>query len=121
MSEMWDIPVRVMLSQSMGASTDFGNVTFALPACHPMYFIHADGGNHTHEFTAGAKTEQAHDQSFKAMSAMAAVGLRFLADEKFASDVSGRASERAQRVGMRGAEQERHQLTPRSRLRGSGR
>lgn len=91
MSEMWNIPVRVMLSESMGASTDFGNVTFSMPACHPMYMIPAKGGNHTHEFTAGAKSDQAHDQSFKAMSAMAAVGLRFLEDEKFAKDVSVRS------------------------------
>ncbi|BEI79732.1 hypothetical protein CcaverHIS002_0102610 [Cutaneotrichosporon cavernicola] len=87
MSEMWDIPVRVLLSQSMGASTDFGNVTFAMPACHPMYMIPAKGGNHTYEFTAATKTERAHQESFKAMGAMAAVGLRFLADDIFAMDV----------------------------------
>jgi amidohydrolase len=87
MSEMWDIPVRVLLEQSMGASTDFGNVTFAMPACHPMYMIPAKGGNHTHEFTAATKTDRAHEESYKAMGAMAAVGLRFLADEAFAKDV----------------------------------
>lgn len=113
MSEMWDIPVRVMLQQSMGASTDFGNVTFALPACHPMYFIHAKGGNHTYEFTAGAKSEQAHEQSFKAMSAMAAVGLRFLADKQFADDVSyagGGGQRESQKRGLR-----REMLTDRFR------
>lgn len=52
-----------------------------------MYMIPAKGGNHTHEFTAATKTERAHEESFKAMGAMAAVGLRFLADEKFAKDV----------------------------------
>lgn len=53
-----------------------------------MYGIPAPGGNHTPEFTAAAVTPRAHDESIKAMTAMACVGMRYLADGEFANSVS---------------------------------
>ncbi|WOO78152.1 Peptidase M20 domain-containing protein 2 [Vanrija pseudolonga] len=88
MGQLWHIPVQVALGESMGASTDFGNVTHFMPACHPMYGIPAPGGNHTPEFTAAAVTPRAHDESIKAMTAMACVGMRYLADGEFADSVA---------------------------------
>lgn len=70
-----------------------------MPASHPMFFINSpDGQNHTEEFTTAAKTDQAHDEAFKAMAAMAVVGLRFLDDEKFANDVQKTWEEEMDRI-----------------------
>lgn len=37
-----------------GGSTDMGNVSYAVPSIHPMFYIGSDALNHTHEFTAAA-------------------------------------------------------------------
>ena len=69
-----------------------------------MYGIPAPVGaqNHTPEFTACAKTEEAHDLTFKAVAGMAAVGLRFLADAAFADQVSGLGTDRHWECGDQG-------------------
>lgn len=87
MSDLYDIPVRVILEESMGASSDFGNVTQFLPGCHPMFNIKSKGSNHTAEFTEASKTEQAHGEAMKHTSGMACTGVRFLTDDKFADKV----------------------------------
>ncbi|WWD18289.1 hypothetical protein CI109_102739 [Kwoniella shandongensis] len=92
MSDLFRIPVTVGYDQAanIGASTDFGNVTHELPSCHPMYGIPTPDGraNHTPEFTAIAKGEIAHEETFKGSIAMACVGLRFLGDPEFAEKVT---------------------------------
>ncbi|EIW79557.1 hypothetical protein CONPUDRAFT_154956 [Coniophora puteana RWD-64-598 SS2] len=67
------------------ASTDFGHVTYAMPALHPGFSIPSvpDGGNHTPGFTAAAATEVAHDATLVVSKALAAVGARVLTDEGF--------------------------------------
>jgi hypothetical protein len=50
MQELYGAQVLLAVDQYIGgASTDFGNITFKLPACHPMYGIPAPPGvsNHT--------------------------------------------------------------------------
>lgn len=47
----------------LGGSTDFGDVTYAVPALHPMFGIPTAGpgsGNHTIGFTKAAATPEAH-------------------------------------------------------------
>ncbi|KAF8960876.1 hypothetical protein BDZ97DRAFT_1921766 [Flammula alnicola] len=71
------------------ASTDFGNVTYALPSLHPGFAIPTivDGGNHTPGFTQAAATTAAHYASLDVSKALAATGLRVLADDDFFSKV----------------------------------
>ncbi|KAI0354542.1 amidohydrolase [Trametes cingulata] len=70
-------------------STDFGNVTHALPALHPAYSIPTEpnGSNHTPQFTKSAATEEAHAATLKVAAGLAATGVRVLADAQFAQQV----------------------------------
>ncbi|ORY24564.1 hypothetical protein BCR39DRAFT_319392 [Naematelia encephala] len=92
MEEMFGIPVTYGFDQaaSWGASTDFGNVSYVLPGCHPMIGMPTPPGcvNHTVDFTTIVGQDEAHVQTFKASTAMACVGLRFLADTAYAKQVA---------------------------------
>ncbi|KAJ7804470.1 hypothetical protein B0H14DRAFT_3774384 [Mycena olivaceomarginata] len=72
-------------------STDFGNVTYALPGVHPGYAIPTvpNGGNHTAEFTAAAITPEAHEETLKVTKALSLLGFRVIDDGKFFNDVKG--------------------------------
>jgi len=83
-------PVGIALRDftNTGGSTDFGNVTYALPACHPHYAIPSDPGhsNHTREFAARARAPEAHEITYAFAGGMACVGARFLQDKEFADE-----------------------------------
>ncbi|GFZ43689.1 hypothetical protein JCM24511_01409 [Saitozyma sp. JCM 24511] len=70
------------------ASTDFGNVTYALPSCHPNFGIPTINGraNHTYEFAKAARSDEAHEEAWKAATGLACVGLRVIADGAFARE-----------------------------------
>lgn len=70
------------------ASTDFGNVTYTLPAIHPAYAIDVgdnpmDKGNHTIGFTNAAKTEEAHQRTLEVCAGLATTGAKVLIDGEF--------------------------------------
>ncbi|KAH9942063.1 aminoacylase 1-like protein 2 [Amylocystis lapponica] len=67
------------------ASTDFGNVTYALPALHPSFGIPTvpNGGNHTAAFAEAAATVEAHRACLNVSKALAATGVRVLDDSFF--------------------------------------
>lgn len=70
------------------ASTDFGNVTYTLPAIHPAYAINVgdhpfDKGNHTIGFTNAAKTEEAHQRTMEVCAGLATTGAKVLIDTDF--------------------------------------
>ncbi|KAF8639157.1 hypothetical protein AX17_001645 [Amanita inopinata Kibby_2008] len=71
------------------ASTDFGNITHALPALHPGFAIPTvvDGGNHTPAFRDAAATQSAHDACLDVSKALAGTGIRVLLDDKFFDEV----------------------------------
>ncbi|CDO77905.1 hypothetical protein BN946_scf184692.g3 [Trametes cinnabarina] len=69
------------------ASTDFGNVTYALPALHPSFAIPTLGGNHTVAFTEAAASKQAHEACLDISLALAATGVRMLMDDQFYTNV----------------------------------
>ncbi|KAF5313402.1 hypothetical protein D9611_008575 [Ephemerocybe angulata] len=71
------------------ASTDFGNVTYALPSLHPGFAIPTvhDGGNHTLAFTQSAATIEAHNACLDISKALATTGVRVLTDDAFFADV----------------------------------
>ncbi|KAJ7256675.1 peptidase M20, dimerization domain-containing protein [Mycena rebaudengoi] len=63
-----------------GASTDFGNISHALPSLHPMYAIPTppNGGNHTFGFTKAAASEEAHSATMIITKALAYTSFRVL-------------------------------------------
>ncbi|KAH9941991.1 amidohydrolase [Amylocystis lapponica] len=71
--------------EGMGASTDFGNVTYALPSLHPGYAIPTvpNGRNHTAQFTQSASTPAAHAATLKVVKGLAAASFRVLDDNVF--------------------------------------
>ncbi|KAG1591751.1 hypothetical protein G6F48_003094 [Rhizopus delemar] len=71
-----------------GASTDMGNVSYEVPVIHPMYGIHTTASNHTIEFTAAAKTPQAHKDTITASKCLAATGIEVLLNEEYFNRVT---------------------------------
>ncbi|KAF9485625.1 hypothetical protein BDN70DRAFT_889944 [Pholiota conissans] len=71
------------------ASTDFGNITYALPSLHPGFAIPTivDGGNHTPGFTQSAATIAAHNACLDMSKALAATGVRVILDDGFFAKV----------------------------------
>jgi len=67
------------------ASTDFGNISHALPALHPMYAIPTEprGGNHTPAFAKAAISVAAHEATMVITKALALTGYRVLSDSHF--------------------------------------
>ncbi|CDZ97261.1 Peptidase M20, dimerisation domain [Phaffia rhodozyma] len=88
LSKMYDIPVKIDIDRFEGASTDFGNITYEVPACHPDYTIPSRLGdqNHTIGFTEAARTKQAHEDTLRMSAGLAGVGIRVLEDEAFAKE-----------------------------------
>ncbi|CAG8616890.1 24241_t:CDS:2 [Racocetra persica] len=82
-------PSRAEQNNYFGASTDEGNVTHLVPGIHPMYDIFPDPPaiNHQRAFADAAKTDKAHEETIKALSGIALVGLDFLVDAGFAQQV----------------------------------
>ncbi|RPD66859.1 amidohydrolase [Lentinus tigrinus ALCF2SS1-7] len=70
-------------------STDFGNVTYALPALHPAYAIPTEpnGANHTPQFTKSVATQEAHEATLKVAAGLAALGFKVLQDADFTAKV----------------------------------
>ncbi|KAI9460666.1 hypothetical protein HD554DRAFT_1568862 [Boletus coccyginus] len=69
----------------VGASTDFGNVSYRMPGLHPGFSIPTvpGGGSHTREFARAASTDAAHEACYNTSKALAHVGMRVLTDATF--------------------------------------
>nr|GAT45709.1 aminoacylase 1-like protein 2 [Mycena chlorophos] len=80
------LPVNAAASS---ASTDFGNVTYALPALHPGFAIPTEPGqgNHTRGFARAAATQPAHDAMLLVTKGLARTGFRALRDDAFFKQV----------------------------------
>ncbi|KNE60017.1 amidohydrolase [Allomyces macrogynus ATCC 38327] len=66
---------RDMRAESLG-STDFGNVSYSVPALHPHFYIGVPGvDTHTREFAAAARSEVAHTFTLRAAAALACAAL----------------------------------------------
>ncbi|KAE8222968.1 hypothetical protein CF319_g3919 [Tilletia indica] len=78
-------------SVDMIGSTDFGDVTYALPSLHPLYSIPLTdpkgGANHTHQFEKDARTEAAHKKTLQVAVALALTGVKVAVDEDYAEEV----------------------------------
>lgn len=73
------------------ASTDFGNVTYALPSLHAAYKIHLDDpstqGNHTVGFADAARTEEAHERTKEAALGIAVAAARVLVEKEYRDEI----------------------------------
>ncbi|KAL4976450.1 hypothetical protein BDW66DRAFT_135003 [Aspergillus desertorum] len=82
---------HVLLTSPQGtggsASTDMGNVSYAVPGFHGIFFIPAKGGNHTPQFTEGAGTLVAYERAMYCAAGMAVTACHFLEDDAFAKQV----------------------------------
>ncbi|RAH86159.1 metal-dependent amidase/aminoacylase/carboxypeptidase [Aspergillus japonicus CBS 114.51] len=70
-----------------GASTDQGNVSYAVPGFHGIFTIPTDGVNHTPGFTKGAGSLEAYQRGMACAAGMAVVACQVLVDDEFAARV----------------------------------
>ncbi|KAF8529396.1 hypothetical protein JB92DRAFT_2861856 [Gautieria morchelliformis] len=68
-------------------STDFGNVSKALPSLHPGYTIPSLVSNHTPEFANASRTAAAHSATLEATKVLSGIGVRVLADDTYLEEV----------------------------------
>ncbi|KAF8493198.1 hypothetical protein F5888DRAFT_1636684 [Russula emetica] len=75
--------------QAASASTDFGNVSYALPALHPIFSIPTpeNAKNHTPGFAQGARTEAAHSAALRTAALLARTAFRVHTDGAFCARV----------------------------------
>lgn len=73
------------------ASTDFGNVTYEMPALHPTFGIPVEDektcGNHTVGFAAAARTEEAHKLALESAEGIAVVAARVVVEREYREKV----------------------------------
>lgn len=76
--------------QKCAAATDFGDVTYKLPALHPMYILPEAGEGdvpHSDTFAQVTGTLAATEASMRSASTLAAVAVRALLDEEWVRNV----------------------------------
>ncbi|CBQ72232.1 related to amidohydrolase [Sporisorium reilianum SRZ2] len=77
----------VVGEEAFTASTDFGNITYALPSLHAEYAIRLEDprtqGNHTVGFAAAARTDEAHERTKEAALGIAVTAARVLVEREF--------------------------------------
>ncbi|CAK4033839.1 Peptidase M20 domain-containing 2 [Lecanosticta acicola] len=76
------------LTGSTMASTDQGDVSYAMPSISPNFWIRSEGedgkqlgGPHTPDFERAARTEEAHDLALRVAIALSATAVDVLTDE----------------------------------------
>ncbi|KAI1620705.1 amidohydrolase [Exophiala viscosa] len=76
--------VLVSIPTPVSASSDFGNVSYAMPGLHPIFTIPASEGSSPHHasFTSAAGTREAHDIAVTVGKALALVGWDVLTDDE---------------------------------------
>ncbi|KAJ2962902.1 hypothetical protein NQZ79_g1934 [Umbelopsis isabellina] len=67
--------------QQATGSTDFGNISYAVPGLHPGFKIVTDGPNHSHEFTLAARTEDSHWRTLRAAKCLTITAARIATDD----------------------------------------
>ncbi|XP_036438265.1 peptidase M20 domain-containing protein 2-like [Colossoma macropomum] len=60
-----------LITEDSSGSTDFGNVTHAVPGIHPYFYIGSDALNHTEEYTVASGAEKAQFFTLRAAKALA--------------------------------------------------
>jgi metal-dependent amidase/aminoacylase/carboxypeptidase family protein len=73
--------------QQATGSTDFGNISYAVPGLHPGFKIITNGPNHTHEFTLAARTEDSHWRTLRAAKCLTITAARIARDDNLFNQV----------------------------------
>ncbi|KAM8726073.1 peptidase M20 domain-containing protein 2-like isoform 1-T1 [Acanthopagrus schlegelii] len=68
-------------------STDFGNVSFAVPGIHPYFYIGSKALNHTEEYTSASGDDQAQFFTLRTAKALAMTALDVLLDPELLQKV----------------------------------
>ncbi|TIB78101.1 hypothetical protein E3Q22_02779 [Wallemia mellicola] len=86
MQRNFSTKVQLSLDTPGGASTDFGAITYAMPALHPAYEIYSEKGvsNHSPGFTGATDKPIAHEKTIEAAMGISLTAFRVLSDEEFA-------------------------------------
>ena len=78
-------PKLDIINAATQASTDQGNISYAMPSLHPNFWIRSEdkdgkqlGGPHTPNFEKAARTEESHQLAKRAAKALAAVAVDVL-------------------------------------------
>ncbi|XP_024147857.1 peptidase M20 domain-containing protein 2 isoform X2 [Oryzias melastigma] len=82
-------------------STDFGNVTFAVPGIHPYFYIGSDALNHTDEYRAAAGDERAQFFALRVAKALAMTALDLLLHPELLEKVKQEFTEARRRDDQR--------------------
>ncbi|TRM60316.1 hypothetical protein BD626DRAFT_504930 [Schizophyllum amplum] len=69
------------------ASTDQGNISYAMPSLHAGFCIDAEAGPHTPKFTEAARTQQAHDSALTTGKALAATAVEVLSRQGYLREI----------------------------------
>ncbi|CDS82447.1 related to amidohydrolase [Sporisorium scitamineum] len=76
---------------AFAASTDFGNITYALPSLHAEYAIRLDDrrtqGNHTVGFAEKARSREAHERTKEAAFGIAVTAARVLVEKEYRDEI----------------------------------
>lgn len=87
-------PEQDAVNATTAASTDQGNVSYAMPSLSAGFWIRSEGkggeqlgGPHTPDFAQAARTEEAHALAMRVGKALAATAVDVLTDEKLLKEV----------------------------------
>jgi len=79
-------PQLDIIESATQASSDQGNISYAMPSISLNFRIDCEEGNHNPKFTEAARTRQAHVATLRAAKALAVTGLEVLTDEKLLAE-----------------------------------
>ena len=91
-----DIPAPEIdiIDAATQASTDQGNISYAMPSISPTFWLRSEGpdgeqlgGPHTPDFEKAARTEESHELAKRAAKALAATAVDVLTKEGFLEEV----------------------------------
>ncbi|ORY54994.1 Aminoacylase 1-like protein 2 [Leucosporidium creatinivorum] len=88
--EWGDEGYEVPAGMTTTASTDFGNVSYHVPALHPMFLLPSASPEdfpHSSSFADAASTPSAHQAALRAAEGIAVAGLRVVVDESFRNQI----------------------------------
>lgn len=91
------------MSDTLAASTDFGNVSLRVPGIHPLIGIAPEGtGMHTEQFALAANTPEAVAGALDAAFGLAFVAVDYLVDDELARAVRTHFEEAGGAVDVEG-------------------
>ncbi|RDW87295.1 peptidase m20 [Coleophoma crateriformis] len=87
-----------LINGQSGASTDQGNISYAMPSLSYGFAIKSEAGPHNPGFAAAARTMQAHGRALRAGEILAYTGIQALIDEKLLKDAKDEFAEMVKKL-----------------------